>query len=82
MLNYSVAELRYIYIFFFRIIKTYFKKLVIAFSFKISVIRINSLVNHFETDSSKTYSLKSKRQTSTTSKQVQYHRRFLNFWFQ
>lgn len=72
----------YVDIFYFGIIETYFKKLVIAFSFKIPVIRINSLVNHFKADSPKSHSLKTKRQASATSKQVQDHRRFLYFRLQ
>lgn len=72
----------YVDIFYFGIIETYFKKLIITFSFKIPVIRINSLVNHFKANSPKSHSLKTKRQASATSKQVQDHRRFLNFRLQ
>ena len=62
----------------FRILKTHFKKLVIAVALQIPVVRFYSSFHHFIAYGAKSCCLKTKRQTATTSKQVEHQRLLLN----
>ena len=67
-----------VYLVDFWILKTHFKKLVIAVALQIPVVRFYSSFHHFIAYGAKSCCLKTKRQTATTSKQVEHQRLLLN----